>query len=179
MVRARTDGTKPPGKIGGTTLEARKRGRPAGVRPRPGDLDILWQVYVWMTWPQNRTKSFDQLVHEARDFAIARLYPAADRTTLSNRLKRLHAAVAADPANFGFPEWVSRLPITGRRVTKPKQSGASRARIRRTVRDLLAEVERVRQDLKSQTRPIRTDSTVRIPHRRPAMHRPESEKRKP
>jgi hypothetical protein len=132
-----------PGNIGGTTLEARKRGRPPGVRLRPGDLDILWQVYVWMTWPQNNTKSFDHLVYWAVAF---RPHPAADRTTLPNRLKRLHAAVATDPAKFGFPEWVSRLPITGRRVTKPKQSGASRARIRRGVSVLCAAVERIRRD---------------------------------
>lgn len=109
---------------------------------------------MWMTWPQNRTKSFDELVHEARDCAVARSYPAADRTTLPNRLKRLHAAVAADPAKFCYPEWVSLLPITGRRVTKLRKSGASRARIRRGVRDLMAALEQVRKDLKSQTRPV-------------------------
>jgi hypothetical protein len=138
--------------VRGVPLEARKRGRPLGIRPRSGDLDILWQVYLWMTWPQTRTKSFDELVRWAAAF---RPRPAADRTTLPNRLKRLHAAVATTPAKFDFPEWVSRLPISGRRVTKRKQSGASRARIRRTVRDLLVEVEQVREDLKSQTRPLK------------------------
>jgi hypothetical protein len=107
-----------------------------------------------MTWPQNRTKSFDRLVREARDFAIACSYPAADRTTLPNRLKRLHAAVAADPAKFGFPEWVSQLNINARRITKPKRSGSYRARIRRGVRKLEAAFDRARQDLKSQTRPL-------------------------
>ena len=78
---------------------------------------------------------------------------AADRATLPNRLKRLHAAVAAAPAQFGFPNWVSRLPIKGRRVPQPKQSGAQGAFIRRAARDLQVEAERIGRELKSQTRP--------------------------
>jgi hypothetical protein len=139
-------------------MGARKRGRPPGVRPSREDLDILDQVYVWMTWPQNDTKSFDELVYWAAAFRSPR---EAHRTTLPNRLKRLHAVVAADPAKFDFPEWVSRLRIKGRRVIKPKESGAYRAKMRRGVRKLLAELERARkevglertlEDLKSQTR---------------------------
>ena len=129
---------------------AKKRGRPRGIKPRSDDLDILWQVYVWMTWPQYRTRSFDQL---ARWAAMIRPSRAADRTTLPNRLKRLHAAVAAAPAQFGFPNWVSRLPIKGRRVPQPKQSGAQGAFIRRAARDLQVEAERIGRELKSQTRP--------------------------
>jgi hypothetical protein len=102
-----------------------------------------------MTWPQNRTKSFDELVGWAAAF---RPHPAADRTTLPNRLKRLHAAVAAAPAKFDFPEWMSRLPITGRRATKPKQSGAYHAKIRRAVLNLEVQADRALKDLKSQTR---------------------------
>jgi hypothetical protein len=108
-----------------------------------------------MTWPQNGTKSFDQLVRWA---AMTRSHRAADRTTLPNRLKRLHAAVAAAPAKFGFPKWVSRLHIKGRRVNQQKQSGAAGARIRRWVRDLEAEVERLRRaELISQTRPPKAE----------------------
>jgi hypothetical protein len=103
-----------------------------------------------MTWPQYRMRSFDQLVHWA---AMSRLPKAADRTTLPNRLKRLHAAVAAAPARFGFPRWVSRLPIKGRRVKTPKLSGAQGARIRAGARALALEAERVGKDFVSQTRP--------------------------
>ena len=131
-------------------MKARKRGRPAGIRPHPEDLDILWQVHIWMTWPQYRTRSFDQLVHWA---AMSRFPRAADRTTLPNRLKRLHAAVAAAPTKFGFPRWVSRLPIKGRRVKTPKLSGAQGARIREGASALAAEAERVGKDFLSQTRP--------------------------
>jgi hypothetical protein len=132
---------------------------PRVLRPTPSDLDILWQVYVWMTWPQYETRSFDQLVHwaEVARWSMTGRPPLhADRTALPNRLKRLHAAVAAAPAKFGFPEWVSRLPIEGRRVNKPKpkQSGAQGRRMRRVVDDLHAEAERAREELKtSQTRP--------------------------
>ena len=103
-----------------------------------------------MTWPQNRTRSFDQL---ARWAAMSRPVPAADRTTLPKRLKRLHAAVAAAPAKFGFPKWVSRLPVKGRRIPQPKLSGAKGAFIRRAARNLQVEAERIGQELKSQTRP--------------------------
>jgi hypothetical protein len=27
--------------------------------PAPDDLEILWQIYVWMTWPQYETRSVD------------------------------------------------------------------------------------------------------------------------
>jgi hypothetical protein len=131
------------------TNAARKRGRPLSVGLSRYDKEVLGLVYMWMTWEQNYTKSFDQLVHDARDAIAcsnACLYPQADRKTLPNRLKRLHAKVAAGPVKYGFPEWVTRLPITGRRVVRPKQSGASYARRRRAVRDLMAEVERVRKD---------------------------------
>jgi hypothetical protein len=112
---------------------------------------------MFMTWPQNYTKSFDQLVHDARDViacSSACLCPRADRKTLPNRLKRLHAKVAADPAKFGFPESVSRLTIKGRRITKPKQSGSSYARKRQTFRDFMAALDQVRKDLRSLTRPV-------------------------
>jgi hypothetical protein len=132
------------------SLVTRKRGRPPGIKPRSDDLDILWQVYIWMTWPQYRTRSFDQL---ARWAAMSRQAPAADRTTQPNRLKRLHAAVTVAPAEFGFPNWVSRLPVKGRRVPQPKRSGAKGAFIRRAARDLQAEAERIGRELKSQTRP--------------------------
>jgi hypothetical protein len=136
-------------------LKAKKRGRPAGIKPAKDDLEILWQVHIWMTWPQYRNRSFDQLVRWA---GMIRPMPAADRTTLPNRLKRLHAAVAAHPQKFGFPHWVSRLPVKGRRVKAPKQSGASGAGIRKAVRALDAEVRALReasaaQDFISQTRP--------------------------
>ena len=103
-----------------------------------------------MTWPQYRTRSFDQLVHWA---AMSRLPKAADRTILPNRLKRLHAAVAMAPTKFGFPRWVSRLPIKGRRVKTRKRSGAQGARIREGARALAVEAERVSKDFLSQTRP--------------------------
>lgn len=128
----------------------RKRGRPPGIKPRADDLEILWQVYVWMTWPQYRMRSFDQLVRWA---AMIRPVRAADRTTLPNRLKRLHAVVAKTPAKFDFPKWVSRLPVKGRRVPQPKQSGAQGASIRRGARALQAEAERIGRELMSQTRP--------------------------
>jgi hypothetical protein len=132
-------------------LATRKRGRPPGIRPNSDDLDVLWQVYVWMTWPQNRTRSFDQLVRWA---AMSRPKRAADRTTLPSRLKRrLHAAVAAAPAEFGFPKWVSRLPVKGRRIPQQKLSGAKGKFIRRAARNLQVEAERIGQELKSQTRP--------------------------
>ena len=136
--------------------EAKKRGRRPGIRPSSDDLDVLWQVHVWMTWRQYRTRSFDQLVHwaeMARWSMTGRGPRPADRTVLPNRLKRLHLIVAADPAKYGFPGWVSRLPIKGRRVSKPKRSGASGARMHRAVRKLEAEAERAREELKSQTRP--------------------------
>ena len=128
---------------------AKKLERPRGIKPRSDDLDILWQVYIWMTWPQYRTRSFDQL---ARWAAMIRPSRAADRTTLPKRLKRLHAAVAAAPAEFGFPNWISRLPVKGRRVPQPKRSGAHGAFIRRAARDLQVEAERIGRELKSQTR---------------------------
>jgi hypothetical protein len=134
----------------------KKRGRPPGVRPRPGDLDILLQVHIWLTWPQNKTKSFDHLVYWASVVHWAsRGYspPAADRTTLPKRLKRLHAAVAANPTKFGFLKWVSQLNIKQRRIAQPKQSGAAGAAIRRAVRALEVDLERTRDELKSQTRP--------------------------
>ena len=119
----------------------KRRGRPSGPRPRPDDLDILWQVHVWMTWPQYATRSFDEL---ARWAAMIRPEErAADRTTLPNRLKRLHAAVAAAPARYGFPPWVSRLAIKDRRVNKPKMSGAEGASIRAGARALAEEADRL------------------------------------
>jgi hypothetical protein len=133
-------------------LQTKRRGRPQGIKASREDLDILWQVYVWMTWPQNRTKSFDQLVRWADIHRPAR---AADRTTLPNRLKRLHRAIVADPAHFGFPQWVAELPFTLRRVTQPKLSGAQRRRMRRAVCSLNAEAARALEDLKSQTRPLK------------------------
>lgn len=111
----------------GVPLKASKRGRPAGIKPSGRDLEILWQVHIWMTWARYRTRSFDQLVRWA---CMIRPIPAADRTTLPNRLKRLHAAVAAHPQKFGFPRWVSRLSVKGRRVKTPKRSGASVSRRR-------------------------------------------------
>jgi hypothetical protein len=131
-------------------LVTKKRGRPPGINPRSYDLDILLQVYIWMTWPQYRTRSFDQLVRWA---AMSRPARAADRTALPNRLKRLHAAVPEAPFKFGLPNWVSRLPVKGRRVPQPKLSGAKGAFIRRAARDLQAEAERIGRELKSQTRP--------------------------
>ena len=111
-------------------LKVRKRGRPPGPRPSSNDLEILWQVHLWMTWPQYDARSFDELVRWAAlvHYAVAGwLQPAADRTTLPNRLKRLHAAIAGAPKKFGFPKWVARLPIKRRRVKKkPKESGAAR-----------------------------------------------------
>jgi hypothetical protein len=130
-------------------LKASKRGRPAGIKPSEQDLEILWQVHIWMTWPQYRTRSFDQLVRWA---GMIRPMPAAHRTTLPNQLKRLHAAIAAHPKKFGFPRWVSRLPVRGRRVKTPKQSGAAGAGIRKGVRALVREAEAAR-DFLSQTRP--------------------------
>lgn len=128
----------------------RKRGRPPGIKPSTYDLEILWQVYVWLTWPQYRTRSFDQLVRWA---AMIRPPRAADRTTLPNRLKRLHAAVTKAPGKFGFPKWVARLPVKGRRVPQSKKSGALGASIRRAARELEVEAERIGRELMSQTRP--------------------------
>ena len=78
---------------------------------------------------------------------------AADRTTLPNRLKRLHAAVTKAPGKFGFPKWVARLPVKGRRVPQSKKSGALGASIRRAARELEVEAERIGRELMSQTRP--------------------------
>jgi len=78
---------------------------------------------------------------------------AADRTALPNRLKRLHAAVIAVPAKYGFPKWVSRLPIKGRRIKKPKLSGAQGADIREAARVLADEADRLAHEFISQTRP--------------------------
>jgi hypothetical protein len=99
-------------------MQVRKRGRPPGVRSSSDDLAILEQAYVWMTWPQNETKSFDELVRSAATahWLAVGYYPRVARTTIENRLKRLHEEVAADPAKFGFPKRVSHLPIKGRRV---------------------------------------------------------------
>ncbi|WP_426424123.1 hypothetical protein [Bradyrhizobium genosp. A] len=129
---------------------AKKRGRPLGVKPYPEDFEILWQVYIWMTWPQYRTKSFDELVHWAE--MIRPSQRAGDRTTLPNRLKRLHAAVAASPTKYGFPKWVSRLSIKGRRAKKPKVSGAQGAAIREGARALADEADRLAREFISQTR---------------------------
>jgi hypothetical protein len=128
----------------------KRRGRPPGPRPRPDDLEILWQVYVWMTWPQYATRSFDELARWAA--MIRPEQRAADRTTLPNRLKRLHTAVAAAPARYGFPPWVSRLQVKGRRVKRPKMSGAEGAKIRAGVRALMDEASRAAREFKSQTR---------------------------
>jgi hypothetical protein len=130
---------------------AKRRGRPPGVRPYPEDLEILWRVYIWMTWPQYRTRSFDELVHWAE--MIRPSQRAADRTALPNRLKRLHTAIAAAPAKYGFPKWVSRLSIKGRRVKKPKLSGAQAAAIREGARALADEADRLSREFISQTRP--------------------------
>jgi hypothetical protein len=88
-----------------------------------------------MTWPQYDARSFDELVRWAAlvHYAVAGwLQPAADRTTLPNRLKRLHAAIAGAPKKFGFPKWVARLPIKSA---------------------LTAEADRYAAEFKSQTRP--------------------------
>jgi hypothetical protein len=110
-----------------------------------------------MTWPQYDTRSFDELVRWAAlvHYAVAgRPQPAADRTTLPNRLKRLHAAMAGAPKKFGFPKWVARLPIKRRRVKKkPKESCAARASTLKAVRALTAEADRYAAEFKSQTRP--------------------------
>jgi hypothetical protein len=68
-------------------MQARKRGRPPGVRSSPDDLDILRQVYIWMNWPQYRMRSFDLLVHyaEMAHWSTTGGRPrAADRTALPN-----------------------------------------------------------------------------------------------
>ena len=110
-----------------------------------------------MTWPQYRTRSFDELAHWAE--MIRPSQRAADRTALPNRLKRLHAAVAAAPTKYGFPKWVSRLSVKGRRLRKkPKLSGAQGANIRKAVRALEEEAHRVASEFKSQTRPQGADS---------------------
>jgi hypothetical protein len=132
-------------------VKAKKRGRPPGIRPLPDDLEILWQVYIWMTWPQYRKRSFDELAHWAE--MIRPRQRAADRTALPNRLKRLHAAVVAAPAKYGFPKWVSRLPVKGRRIKKPKLSGAQGADIREEARALADEADRLAREFISQTRP--------------------------
>ena len=90
------------------------------------------------------------LVHCA---VAGRPQPAADRTTLPNGLKRLHAAIAGAPKKFGFPKWVARLPINRRRVKKKKESGAARASTLKAVRALTAEADRYVAEFKSQTRP--------------------------
>jgi hypothetical protein len=104
-----------------------------------------------MTWPQYRTRSFDELVHWAE--MIRPSQRAADRTALPNRLKRLHTAIAAAPAKYGFPKWVSRLSIKGRRVKKPKLSGAQAAAIREGACALADEADRLSREFISQTRP--------------------------
>lgn len=96
------------------------------------------------------TRSFDELVHWAE--MIRPSQRAGDRTTLPNRLKRLHVAVAVSPGKYGFPKWVSRLPMKGRRVTKPKLSGAKAASIREGARVLADEVDRHSREFISQTR---------------------------
>lgn len=137
--------------------KVKKRGRPPGPRPSSDDLEILWQGHIWMTWPQYSARSFDELVRWAAlvHYAVAgKPQPAADRTALPNRLKRLHTAIAAAPKKFGFPKWIARLPTTGRRVKrKPKESGAARANISKAVRALTVEADRYAAELKSQTRP--------------------------
>jgi hypothetical protein len=86
---------------------------------------------------------------------MSRPVRAADRTTLPNRLKRLHAVVAAAPAKFGFPSWVSRLPVKGRRISQKKLSGAKGRFIRRAARDLQIEADQIGQRIKVSDAPRR------------------------
>ena len=96
----------------------KKHGRPRGIKPRSDDLDILWQVYIWMTWPQYRTRSFDQLARWA-----AMIRPARGRPDNASQ------PTEAPPCGCGRgagPVWIPKLGIatadqgTPRSATKAK-----------------------------------------------------------
>ena len=81
----------------GVPLKASKRGRPAGIKPSGRDLEILWQVHIWMTWARYRTRSFDQLVRWAcmiRPMPGGRSHDIAQSAeTASRRCRRSSAEI--------------------------------------------------------------------------------------